>query len=422
MKKKLSAAFLFFAMILNAQINFEKGYSIDNAGNTTICYIKNLDWRNNPTTFKYKMSADGSEELEGKISDYQEFGIDDDTKFIRHTVNIERTDNMDLNNLGTSKKPAFKLETLYLKPLVTGAASLYVYKDGNITKYFYETDLIPTEQLIYFKYLSNEPTNSGLDSNGGNIKSNNQFWQQLFNNVRCENDQSDFRKIEFKKNELIKVFEKYNVCHQSEKAGNVNYDKKKSRKNFALKVVVGIYSAKLSASGTVHYYNVGTDLKKPVYKIGADAEYILPFNNAIWSIVFNPSYHKFSTSGDFTDANGFGQNIDYNVTATYSTLELPLGVRRYFYINSASKIFVNALYSFNFPVSGSINFDNPNYGPNGKGSYSLNQANNFSIGAGYAYRKFSAEIRVNTPATLNQNEELDLKYNTIGFILGYSLF
>ena len=54
MKKKLSAAFLFFAMILNAQTNFEKGYCIDNTGNTIICYIKNFDWRNNPNTFKYK--------------------------------------------------------------------------------------------------------------------------------------------------------------------------------------------------------------------------------------------------------------------------------------------------------------------------------------------------------------------------------
>jgi len=109
MKKIYIAVLLFTILISKGQVAFEKGYFIDNMGIKTTGYIKNLDWRNNPNTFKYKISTGSSEELQGKISDYQEFGIDDNTRFVRRTVNIERSDNMDLNRLRTSKKPIFKL-------------------------------------------------------------------------------------------------------------------------------------------------------------------------------------------------------------------------------------------------------------------------------------------------------------------------
>jgi len=41
-----------------SQINFEKGYFIDNLGAKTDCYIKNIDWNLNPDTFDYKLELD----------------------------------------------------------------------------------------------------------------------------------------------------------------------------------------------------------------------------------------------------------------------------------------------------------------------------------------------------------------------------
>ena len=54
MKNLLVISFLFYLTFSYSQITFEKGYFISNDGIKTECFIKNLDWRNNPTEFEYK--------------------------------------------------------------------------------------------------------------------------------------------------------------------------------------------------------------------------------------------------------------------------------------------------------------------------------------------------------------------------------
>lgn len=50
---------LLFFMILSSQcfsqISFESGYFIDNSNQRINCWIKNVDWRNNPSQFNYKL-------------------------------------------------------------------------------------------------------------------------------------------------------------------------------------------------------------------------------------------------------------------------------------------------------------------------------------------------------------------------------
>jgi hypothetical protein len=58
MKNLLLTALLFLFSFSYAQITFEKGYFINNSGDRTECFIKNIDWRDNPTKFEYKMQID----------------------------------------------------------------------------------------------------------------------------------------------------------------------------------------------------------------------------------------------------------------------------------------------------------------------------------------------------------------------------
>ena len=56
---KIKLLFLFttvFTLNCYSQISFENGYFIDNDNQKINCLIKNLDWENNPTKFKYKLS------------------------------------------------------------------------------------------------------------------------------------------------------------------------------------------------------------------------------------------------------------------------------------------------------------------------------------------------------------------------------
>ncbi len=40
-----------------SQISYEEGYYVDNSSQKINCLIKNIDWKNNPTKFEYKMST-----------------------------------------------------------------------------------------------------------------------------------------------------------------------------------------------------------------------------------------------------------------------------------------------------------------------------------------------------------------------------
>ena len=136
MKKKL---FFLLTIILSlnsySQVSFEKGYYIDNNDQKISCLIKNLDWKNNPTKFEFKLS-ENSETQKADIKSIKEFAITNATKFIRSTVKIDRSSG-NVNNLNADKNPVFSEEQLFLKVLVEGKANLYEYTDSDLKRYFY---------------------------------------------------------------------------------------------------------------------------------------------------------------------------------------------------------------------------------------------------------------------------------------------
>ncbi|WP_431243220.1 hypothetical protein ACQ9BO_00425 [Flavobacterium sp. P21] len=93
MKKLLLFTLLLCGSFINAQITFEKGYFISNEGKQTECFIKNLDWKNNPKDFKYKTDPNEKDFQTESIANVQEFGIINETTFKRFKINIDRSSN-----------------------------------------------------------------------------------------------------------------------------------------------------------------------------------------------------------------------------------------------------------------------------------------------------------------------------------------
>ncbi len=114
MKKLLLALFtLILSVNSSAQINFEKGYFINNSGDKTECLIKNIDWKNNPTEFLYKLLENDTPKT-ATIEMVKEFGINNISKYSRANVNIDRSSEM-ADKLSTNKSPVFNEEQLFLK-------------------------------------------------------------------------------------------------------------------------------------------------------------------------------------------------------------------------------------------------------------------------------------------------------------------
>jgi hypothetical protein len=74
-KVALFILYLLITEILFGQIVFEKGYFIDKNGNKIICLIKNIDWKDNPKGFDYKLFEDG-EIKSANTEDVLEFSVE----------------------------------------------------------------------------------------------------------------------------------------------------------------------------------------------------------------------------------------------------------------------------------------------------------------------------------------------------------
>lgn len=407
MKKLL---FIFAITILNfnsySQIKFEKGYYVDNSNQIINCQIKNNDWRNNPTEFEYRLS-DNNKPQKATIKSVKEFGVYNASKYIRKTINIDRSSN-NINNLSNDRNPKFKKEQLFLKVLIEGKANLYEYIDNNLRRYFYNKGNSNIKQLIFKSYRTLE----------NNIGKNNGFRQQLWSNLKCPNfKMSKIEGIDYKKNDLVKFFTEYNKCHDNKL---IYSEKRKKRDLFNLTLRPRLNSSSLTIQNLVLNSNDTDFGDKTGFGFGLEAEFILPFNKNKWSLIVEPTYQSFKSkkSTDVTNVSG-GKLI---TKVDYNSIEIPVGLRHYFFLNNNSKIFVNASILFDLSSKSSIEFNRIDGST--LNSLEIYTRNNLAMGIGYKHNdKYSLEIRYQTSREILSNYPYwNSDYKTFSVILGYSLF
>ena len=401
MKKLYTVVLILIAWISNSQIIFEKGYFIDNAGARTECFIRNVDWRYNPVGFEYKLAADDASVNNETMDKVQEFGIENGSKYKRFIVQIERSQT-DANKLSKIKSPDFKAETLFLKEIVSGNANLYIYKDGPFVKFFYDTKVHPIEQLIFIRYLNKQ----------GDAAENNQFWQQLLNHVKNENvSETDIKKTKYSQLALTTYFEKFN----NESKLKAQLPERKKRDNpYHLSVVVGATVAHFEIVGPLY---TTTEIKNQMlFRAGFEAEYILPFNKNTWSIFISPGYQKFESDGTFTRHQIFDEQTTSPVSVSYRAIELPIGLRYYLYLNTASKLYFDAACVLDFASNSTVIIDNLKI-------LNLKSNSGLGFGVGYNYKSFGCAIRVSTPRnTMTNYAAWRSKYSTTGLLVTYKIF
>ncbi|WP_052259551.1 outer membrane beta-barrel protein [Flavobacterium sp. KMS] len=417
MKKPLliTILFLFFFTFSYAQISFEKGYYILNDGSRIECFIRNIDWKNNPTDFKYKTQLSDNDFKTETIANVQEFGIDNETTFKKFKIKIDRTSD-EPNKLLADRNPVFKEEVIFLKVLIKGDATLYSYTDQNLNRYFYETKTIPVEQLVYTKYYQ-------IDSNGSPtiLAENNEYKQQLFQNVKAENTtEKEIIKLNYNKSDLTKYFIKYNNI----KPNLAKEERKVNKGIFLVKITPSASIASLSTENDYFLRdNVQLD-NKINFKFGVEAEYILPYNKNKWSIFINPAYQTYQDDKTYNVPSGFiiSPETPNNAKVKYTSIQIPIGIRHYMFLNQSSKIFINVAYAFDAGSKTNITYTDVTNKTTRE--YESGSGSNFAFGLGYNFKnKFSFEARLNTKKELMRDYlTYSAKYSSIDFVLGYTIF
>ncbi|MBS7786292.1 hypothetical protein KIH23_03200 [Flavobacterium sp. CYK-55] len=410
--KNITYAFvLLFGLIVNAQIKFEKGYYINNNKQRVEGYIKDQDWKNNPSDFEFKTNLNETQSQQIQLFEALEFGIEGVSTYRRFEVKIEKTV-ADSNFLNSESEPQWSQETLFLKVISEGSATLYQYKKANLQKFFFQLKNEPVQQLVWIKYI---------DTENQQIKSNSQYKRQLFAQVNCGMDMPYFDKIGYSKSDLVKHFEQYNVC----KGDVIKVVEKTTKGSFHLKSALGVFLTKLSIADINNYKNLGTDISgKLVPSIGFEAEYILPFNKNKWSLFIHPNYQKYSVQKSYEKANlisSIDPTVQYELEADYSFIELPIGLRHYMFLNSNSKIFLDAMINLNFTTAGNMVF----YREDSKiDDLEISAPSGYAVGLGYNYKNIgSIELRYNLVRNILANyNQWEANYSSVGIIATYSLF
>lgn len=399
MKKQL-LLFLITILSLNcySQISYEKGYYIDNSNQKVDCLIKNVDWKNNPTEFVYKL-AENTSVQKATIKTIKEFGIYNKLKYERYTVNIDRSSNV-VNNLSNVRKVLFNEEQLFLQVLIEGEASLYVFEDSNLIRYFYSKDQSKPKQLIFKKYVTFD----------NKIGTNNRFKQELWINLKCSGlSENVIENLDYTRSDLTRFFIKYNKCNNHE---YTNFDKKEKKEFFNLSIRPGFNSSTLSIDNR-NSSSRNTDFGNEIgFRLGIEAEFILPFNKNKWAIIIEPTYQYFKSEKESTY-----RSFNRHVKSDYKSIELPVGVRHYFFLNESSKVFINGSFVYDISFNSVIDF---NYSKD----LEINNGVNFAFGIGYKRNnKYSLELRYLTSRdVLNEYVSWDSQYKTLSVIFGYTLF
>lgn len=397
MKKILTLLVLLIcSTFLFGQIKYLKGYFIDDNNGRTECFIKSVDPMNNPYEFDYKITLDGKSE-KGNISGNKEFGIDGVVRYLRVTLKIDRSP-WKLESLSKDKDPEWSEETLFLKVLIEGKASLYHFKEGSLDRFFYSVDNLPISQLIYKQYQVNQSQTAY----------NNKFRQQLASDVIISNAQmNQLASLTYNKNALVKYFENYNKA-----SGQtiLQYGSGEKKNLFHLKLTPGVGSSSLIFQNRVSsttQFDFGT---KIFPRIGAEFEFVLPWYMKSWSVVFEPTFQYFS-------ANSSKENSASNIN--YSSVEVPLGLRHYHFLKNDMKIFVDGFFFYNSPVLlKSDLFLSNAYLP----TYKIQPSLNFAFGAGFQYKRFSLETRYNTNKNIMLNDHgWKTGYTKLEVILGIAV-
>ncbi|NTW25649.1 MAG: PorT family protein [Lentimicrobium sp.] len=396
MIKKLFLIFLIIALssTIYSQITYERGYYLNKEGRRIEGLIKNTDWQSNPSEFLFK-SSDSAQPVKLTIDSVTEFGVIGQSRYLNKKVRIDRSSDL-ISELSTIREPLFNEEQLFLKMLIGGKHSLYVYIDGNLRRFFIESDNTEIKQLIYKNYLSGDRI----------IGINNDFRKQLWLHLRC--DAITIAEIEntaYESKSLIRIFEKFNVC---DNAVFVRYNNKSGYDFFNLTLRPGLNISTLSI-GNSNILNkeikFGT---RPGFQLGIETELILPFNKNKWAIIAEPGFLYYE---------GEGSSQSANAEINYYSLELPVGLRHYFFFGEDSKVFINGSAVFNYAFNSDIKY-------NTYQGLEINTNLSAAFGLGYKFKnRFSMEFRVGFLRNLLVNYHYwYTDYNSYSFIFGYTIF
>lgn len=399
---KKSKLFLISFITLNvslyAQTHFEKGFFIRNNNEKVECEIKNEDWFKNPTEITYRLEEDTTDKVIS-IEEIQSFQILNKSKYIKKNVEVNKSEN-DIYGFNNKRTYRFERETILLEVILEGKLSLYQYTNSNFTNFYIHKRGEETELLVYNEFISDE----------GKINHDRHYRQQLINHMQGSGIPiSSFKKLLYYKKELSNLVKKYNKAMGEEIKDFVG--KKINQKPFNFYIRPGISDASLyvidNAFATTDDVDFGRQL---TFRIGVEAEYLLPYRNNKWSLFLEPAFHYYTNEKEIISP------LYNKVEVRYKSIELGMGIRHYAFLNKTTKAYINGLFIYDNDINATLTYG-------GQRIHKITSYYNAALGIGFTYKNtLSLEMRYYTKRDLLKSyRNFRTEYQTITLVAGIRL-
>ncbi|SMG27734.1 Outer membrane protein beta-barrel domain-containing protein [Marivirga sericea] len=383
----------------NAQIEFEKGFYIDQFADTIVCYVKNFGWSSTPDNFTVK-SLDNQTVYSIDADEIKSIQIGDRIKFVNRIVQEDISDN-NQQRIAIKRKVEFNQNQRILKVLIESKFSLYMIEEGEYKDYFYSEDNGVIKQLVNKKFAVT----------GNGFAKSNEYLKQLLRINTCETEKlnSFVKNMRLSENNLISYFLQINQCSSSKiKRYEELRPEGKTVANFSFKAGVNTAKSRYIFASP----NSAKEIEVPrntSYTLGLEVEIPLKVNQYKWSVIFEPTYKQLASSTTVVD-QGLDREYEYQI---YS-IDIPLGIRYKMYLKENLNLFLNFKVQHTFHVGNSyVDLD---FGQD----HSAQTRFNFSYGAGIKWKKFSLEYRRDSQDILFQRVyEQFMNYNN-AMVIGYN--
>ncbi|MDW5289279.1 hypothetical protein [Formosa sp. PL04] len=401
----------FFTLLnASAQEQFLTGSVISPKGDTLSGYIDYKTWKTNPKEITFKNQLDQTPVL-FTPSNIQGFTVKNDI-YLSATVNTQ-TNSQDAKNLENVANIKLKEEQVFLKTLINGTESLYVYEDEQHLINFYILQDGKIMLLPYKRYLKETTT----------LAENNKYKGLLSLYLKdCPTIQSEINKASYTQESLTTVFEKYYKCIGSE----ISFKKTKEKVDLEFGIVAGISSTNLEFSNDKQFkYLTGEFDSSTNFTAGLSFDIIFPQHHKKWSIhndLLYITYNNTSTYEDYTNENIYTL---YETEIGNSFIELNNLVR---YSQNLGKlsIFFNAGISNGFVIKEdtyvrkeSHNYSNVDITETEATPNSSSIETGPILGAGLTYKNMALEFRYKFSNGVFQ--QFDSKVNRLYVLLSYKL-
>jgi hypothetical protein len=322
-----------------------------------------------------------------------EFGFGQTVKYVRFLAQMD-TSSMQTSRLSWQRSPEFKRDTLFLQVLLEGQASLYKYQKEQFIRFFYRfKDSSQVEQLVYKKFHINT----------GVLNVNEHFKMQLLNNFKCDVvSKPEVEALRYAQSDLLRWFKKYNNCQGV--APTFEYQPNKLTLHLNVRPGVALVN---NAFESDNFLIANTTFNSVLgYRLGMEAELVLPTNRNKWAVIAEPTFQRSVAETETSQGK---------TSITYTSLELPIGVRYYMFLSPHTRLFLNAQFLYDRPFGSSeVRVLSSRFEP----------GRNFSVllGGGINYKRGFAELRYSNRDILANYGAVLLRHQVVTLVLGVRVF